>query len=41
MSNTIANLTLEFESGLTEQAIEQQLRDQYGDDLVDVDVEKA
>jgi len=42
MSNTRAEITLEWESGLTEEAIESQLRDQFGDgwESVEIDVTK-
>ncbi len=40
MSNTRVELALEFESGLTESAIVAQYREQYGDDLVDIQVEQ-
>ena len=42
MSNTRAEITLEWESGLTEDAIESMLRDQYGDgwESIEIDVTK-
>jgi hypothetical protein len=38
MSNTRVELALEFESGLTESAIVAQYRQQYGDDLAEIEV---
>jgi hypothetical protein len=38
MANTRIELALEYESGLTEEAIEAQFRQQYGDDLVEIEV---
>ena len=42
MSNTRAEITLEWESGLTEDAIEARLHDQFGDgwESVEIDVTK-
>lgn len=41
MSNTHVELTLEYESGLTEQAVESMLRDYFGDDLTEIEVKQG
>lgn len=41
MSNTHVELTLEYESGLTEEAVESMLRDYFGDDLTEIEVKQG
>ena len=41
MSNTRVEITLEYESGLTEQAVESMLRDYFGDDLTEIEVKQG